>query len=71
MLKKLSRENIHYGWITYWLWLLTTRKIYHSYYRIHSRVMTYLVVKTFSPPHIVPDKGEIVNDNQKQASEIK
>lgn len=71
ILKKLARVKIHFRWIASWWWSSTTRNLYQSYFRVHSRVMTHPAVDTFFSPHIIPNKGEMTIDNQKQASENK
>jgi hypothetical protein len=56
--KKSARVKNHYGWITSWQWSSTIKKIYQSYRRIHSRVLTHLAVEIFASSHLVPDRGE-------------
>lgn len=58
MLKKPPREKIHYGWIASWLWSPTVRKIYQSYHRIHSRVMTHLAIENFLLLTLFLTRGE-------------
>jgi len=55
---KYARVKNHYGWMNTWKWSSTIKKIYYSYHRIHSRVLTHIVVKGFSSSHLVPDRRE-------------
>lgn len=66
--KPPARTKIHLGWIAFWQWALTTKKIFRSYHKIWSRVLKSLAVKFSSSSHLVSDKGGI--DDHLQASKI-
>jgi hypothetical protein len=53
--KKYTRVKNHYGWMNSWKWSSIVKKIYQSCQRIHSRVLTHIVVDIFSSSHLVPD----------------
>lgn len=57
--KATSREKIDFGWISSWDWSNTAKKIYTSYHRICSRVLTSISVKSTSYSHLVSNKVRI------------
>ena len=58
--KTTAREKVNFRWIASWDWTKIAKKIYRSYRRICSRVMTSLVVMK-GTSHPVSDKGGMVD----------
>jgi hypothetical protein len=65
--KKPARVKNHYGWITFWQWSSSAKKIYQSYRRINSQVLTSCRGK-ISSSHLVPDRGGIISMIDSHAS---
>ena len=60
--KKHARVKNQYGRITSWWWSSTTKKIYHSYWIIHSWVLTHLAMEIFYPLTLHLTGGNNIND---------
>lgn len=58
--KTPTREYINLVWINSWKWSLIAKKIYQSYLKVHSPVLTRLAVERPSYSHLVSERGELI-----------